>query len=559
MKTNSKMKIILLVLLIACSISDTFAQNRYVIFFSDKNNTPYSVGNPSAFLSQRAIARRVAQNIAITPHDFPVNPAYLNGVAGTGAVILNSSRWFNSVTVEISNPSILGAILGLPYVIDWTIVGRVGETDQPIKKFTEEQLRYQGKVNWNPNRTAAFNYGNSFNQVSMLKGDMMHQNGFTGAGKLIAVLDAGFVDVDLMPVFDSLFANNQIVGTWDFVDNDADVYSDHYHGTMVLSVMGGNVPGELIGTAPHASYLLLRSEYAPAEDIIEEYNWAAAAEYADSAGADIINSSLGYTLFDTPSQNHSYSDMDGNTTPITRAADFAASKGIVVCNSAGNEGSSNWFHLSAPSDADSILGVGAVDPLSMYANFSGKGPSFDGRVKPDVSAQGAQTVVADVWNGIGTTLANGTSFSSPLMAGMVATLWQCHPGATNMQIINAIRMSASQSANPDSLMGYGIPDFPVACMILSGLNPESMNNGDQVYILGNPFGDELIFNFVTNSSQQISVSVTDILGKTIYRKLHSVNGLSINEISIPATFAKGIYVLEVESETKTIARKVVKQ
>ncbi|HMT29735.1 MAG TPA: S8 family serine peptidase, partial [Bacteroidia bacterium] len=320
----------------------------------------------------------------------------------------------------------------------------------------------------------------------------------------------------------------------------------------------GNVPGELIVTAPGASYFLLGSENAPAEALIEEYNWSSAAEYADSAGADIINSSLGYTLFDDPSQNHSYADLDGNTTPITIAADIAASKGMVVCNSAGNEGNGAWFHISAPSDADSILGVGAVDPFSMYAQFSGKGPSADGDIKPNVAAQGAQTIVADPWNGVGVFPANGTSFSSPVLAGMVACLWQCHPNATNMQIINAVQQSASQVLNPDSLLGYGIPDFPMACLILSGLNPGAVNNGDNLAVNANPFGDELSFNFYTNTRQNINIRLVNYLGQIVYNSNYEVLGLSNNTITIPAHFAKGVYVLEIESKDNLIAKKVVK-
>ncbi len=550
-------KLILLLLVIVSGQPAVFAQNRYVIFLTDKNNSPYSVSNPSAFLSQRAIARRTAQNISITAQDFPVNPNYISGIATTGAQVLNTSKWFNTVTVEVPNNSVLNNIMALPYVSQSTNVGRLAATSLPSKFQAESQLRTPSNIVENY-RTTSLNYGLSLNQVSMLNGDQMHDKGYIGTGKIIAVIDAGFVNVDVMDAFDSLFINNRILGTWDFVDNEADVYDDDTHGTMVLSAIGGNLPGELIGTAPGASYLLLRSENAPAEAIIEEYNWASAAEFADSAGADIINSSLGYTVFDDPSQNHSYSDLDGNTTPVTRAADIAASKGLVVCNSAGNEGNGPWFHISAPADADSILAVGAVDAMSVYVQFSGKGPSFDGNIKPNVAAQGSQTIVADPWNGVGVFPANGTSFSSPLMAGMVACLWQCHPTATNMQIINAIQASGSQASNPDSLLGYGIPDFPMACLILSGLNPGIASNGDNLILNANPFGEELNFTFYTNTRQMIKITLVDLLGQVIYSNTAEVLGLSRNAISIPANFAKGVYVLEIESESNVISKKVVK-
>ncbi len=550
-------KIILLLLVILSGQQAIFAQDRYVIFLTDKNNSPYSVSNPSAFLSQRAIARRTAQNISVTTQDLPVNPNYISGIAATGAQVLNTSKWFNTVTVEVPNNSVLNAIMNLPYVAQNTNVGRIAATSVPSKFDTENQLRTHPET-VNNYRSTSFNYGISLNQVSMLKGDLMHDNGYTGAGKLIAVIDAGFVNVDVMDAFDSLFMNNRILGTWDFVDNEADVYDDDAHGTMVLSVIGGNLPGELIGTAPGASYLLLRSENAPAEAIIEEYNWASAAEYADSAGADIINSSLGYTVFDDPSQNHSYSDLDGNTTPVTRAADIAASKGIVVCNSAGNEGNGPWFRISAPADADSILAVGAVDAMSLYVQFSGKGPSFDGNIKPNVAAQGSQTIVADPWNGVGVFPANGTSFSSPLMAGMVATLWQCHPNATNMQIISAIQQSGNQANNPDSLLGYGIPDFPMACLILAGLNPDNGNSGDNLVINGNPFPDDLELVFYSQRPQMIKVRVVDLLGKIIYNSEHTTQGLFPNTILIQGYIAKGIYVVEVETEEKMFTEKVMK-
>lgn len=553
-------KLILIPLMLIIQLISVFAQNRYVVFFTDKNNSPYSVSAPLAFLSQRAIDRRANQGIAITTHDLPVNPSYVSGLTAAGATVMNTSRWFNSATITVSNPSVINTINALPFVLNSLNVGRVGiSPSHPVKKFDESFLRSAAFVTTIPQRTASFNYGTSFNQVAMLKGDIMHLNGYTGNGMLIAVLDAGFPGVDVMPAFDSIRNSGRILATWDFVDNNAMVYDDSNHGTMVLSTIGGNVPGEIIGTAPHASFLLLRSEDAPTEYIIEEYNWASAAEYADSAGADIINSSLGYTRFDDPNQDHSYNDLDGNTTPVSRAARMAARKGIVVCNSAGNEGNNSWFHISAPSDADSILGVGAVDASSVYVTFSGKGPAADGRIKPDVAAQGYQTIVADPWNGFGVMPANGTSFSSPLMAGMVATLWQCNPNATNMQIINAIRQSGNQASNPDSLLGYGIPDFTIACMILAGLSPDHANEGEALIVKGNPFGDDLSFSFYTLDPQSVNLKITDLTGKTVYQKSMFMSGLVNNEIHLPATnFSRGIYLLELTTKNKTFMEKIMK-
>jgi hypothetical protein len=384
----------------------------------------------------------------------------------------------------------------------------------------------------------------------MLRGDAMHNAGFTGQGIIIAVLDAGFSNANNIAPLDSLFASGRILSTWDFVDNEQDVFDDDAHGSMVLSVIGGNAPGELIGTAPHASFHLLRSENAPAEAIIEEYNWASAAEYADSAGAHIINSSLGYTVFDNPAQNHTYANLDGNTTPISIAADIAASKGMVVCNSAGNEGNGSWFRISAPADADSILAVGAVDASGLNVGFSGKGPSADGRVKPDVSAQGFGTIVADPWNGTGVFGASGTSFSSPLIAGMVATLWQCSPNSNSQALIDAIRQSGSIASNPDSLLGYGIPDFIVACMMLSGLNPELADNNGNIIVNGNPFQDVLTISYFTSSNESGTVELHDISGRLVWSDKKSFAPLSSNKTSIQtANLAKGVYVVSISSET----------
>ena len=550
---------ILFVILSFLPLLTSGQSSRHVVFFTDKNNSPFSATNPSAFLSQASITRRINQNITVTTQDLPVNPSYISSVASTGATILNKSKWFNSVTVEISSPSILSSILSLPFVSGSANVGRYSSSGEPSRKMevVPSSNKFEPQTS---KRTTAFNYGNSLNQVAMLGGDAMHAAGFTGQGVLIAVLDAGFSNANNIAPLDSLFASGRIVGTWDFVDNEQDVFDDDAHGSMVLSVIGGNAPGELIGTAPHASYLLLRSENAPAEAIIEEYNWASAAEYADSAGAQILNSSLGYTVFDDPSQNHTYANLDGNTTPITIAADIASSKGMVVCNSAGNEGNGSWFHISAPADADSILAVGAVDAAGLNVGFSGKGPSADGRIKPDVSAVGFGTIVADPWNGTGVFGASGTSFSSPLTAGMVATLWQCSPNSTSQSLVNAIRQSASQFASPDSLLGYGIPDFVVACMMLSGINPALSENGEVLIIDGNPFDNDLTFSYFSNTAGIGTVNLYDITGRNVWKSTMDIAPMTTNKTIIPtANLSKGVYILSVSSGKDVQTKQVIKK
>jgi serine protease AprX len=445
----------------------------------------------------------------------------------------------------------------LPYVTSFSDVGRVLS---PVdNKFELEMLKGNNEPLNSIGRTASFNYGSSFDQISMLNGHIMHDNGYTGDGLVIAVLDAGFLHTNTMVAFDSLRNSNKILSTFDFVDPGSSVYDDAAHGSMVLSVMASNVPGEIIGAAPHASYHLLRSEDTGTETLIEEYNWASAAEYADSAGVDIINSSLGYTEFDDPAQNHTYADLDGNTTPITIAADWAASKGMIVVNSAGNNGTSSWFRISAPADADSILGVGAVDVLSVYADFSGKGPSYDGRVKPDVSAMGSQTIVADPWTGSGTFPGNGTSFSAPLIAGFAACLWQCNPNKNNIQIINALKQSSSQYNNPDSLVGHGIPDVPLACLILGGIDPGITELGDQLIVEGNPFTGFLSFSVYTNNNQDAIIRLVDALGKVIIEKNEVLKGISLNKFEYNTTLATGVYTLEVITENSHLSSKVVRQ
>ncbi len=305
-----------------------------------------------------------------------------------------------------------------------------------------------------------YNYGQTKPQIDIHKGAFLHENGYRGRGMVVAVLDAGYRGYLTNPALDSLRNGNRIMATWDFVMNEASVNEDDAHGLYCLSIMASNRPGLLVGTAPEASYLLFRTEDAFSEYPVEEHNWAVAAERADSLGADLITSSLGYSTFDDPSYNHRYADMNGNTTTVTRAADMAVAKGMIVTNSAGNEGASPWKFITPPADGDSVLAVAATNSNRLVAAFSSYGPSADGRVKPDIASVGSGTIVA---NTLGQPAAgSGTSFSNPNIAGLIVCLWQAFPEFRNTEIADAVKRSSDRWMNPDDRTGYGIPDMKAA-------------------------------------------------------------------------------------------------
>lgn len=537
------------------------APNKYYVQFTDKNNSPYSINNPSQYLSQRAIDRRNAQGIPIDIYDLPVNPSYLQGVAATGAIILNPTKWLNGVTVYTESQSVVDAIGALPYVAWVSIYNKASQAEPSSKPFFSHELYNQpaGLSTKEGAQVGAYDYGFALNQIQQLNGTGLHDMGYRGQGMVIAVLDAGFLNANNLDVFDSLWANNQILGTWDFVEDQPISFDEHPHGSMVLSTMGANLPGQMIGTAPKASYWLLRSEDGGSEYIIEEYNWVSAAEFADSVGADLINSSLGYTTFDNPAQDHTYADMDGNTTPSSRGADFAASRGILVVNSLGNEGSSSWYYLSAPSDGDSIMGIGAVDGSGFYASFSSHGPSYDGRVKPDVCAQGSGSCIADPYANM-ISFGSGTSFSSPIMCGMTACLWQANPEKNNIEVIDAIRHSASQYLNPDATLGYGIPNFMNANDFLTVIdNPASQPVQMSVY--PNPFTNEIRVTIVNKAGQGSGqVVISDLAGRQLLSQ-----GITFEKNAAACVVSgldrldAGVYLVTLRTDEGSVNTKIVKE
>jgi hypothetical protein len=547
-----------LLIAISFSINAQIAPDKYFVKFTDKDNSPYSINNPSEYLSQRAIDRRADQGIPIDISDLPVNPSYVDGVAATGATILNRTKWLNGVTIYTDDPEVLTAIEALPYVAGISDPRSVkSNTNEAFEKPFFKYEAYDQTIvsnNLKSGSSVNYNYGQSFNQIAMLKGDQLHDMGYRGQGMVIAVLDAGFINADNLPVFDSLWDNNQILGTRDFVKGGEVTYDEHPHGSMVLSTMGGNYPGELIGTAPEASYWLVRTEDGASEYIVEEYNWVSGAEFADSVGADIINSSLGYTEFSDPLQNHTYADLDGNTAPVTVGADFAASKGILVVNSLGNSGSSAWYYLVAPSDGDSVVGVGAVDGDGNYASFSSHGPSYDGRVKPNLATQGSGVWVADPWSGF--TFSGGTSFSSPILAGMAACLWQVNTDQNNMQVLEALQQSASQYNNPDDFLGYGIPDMIAAKNILTIIDQyESQYTPLEIY--PNPFNENITIELPDNNSKDVHISIHDLTGRILLQEIVSATAQKII-LSNLAYLSKGTYFIKVRGGEKVFQGKALK-
>jgi serine protease AprX len=530
-------KFLLILLIVNCSLLIAEAQSpaKYLITLKDKSNSPYSVSKPLEFLAQRSVTRRTKQNIAIVTRDLPVNPAYIAEIKKTGAKVWYSSRWMNAVMVECKS-AVLLTILKLPFVKGLEVSGSI---DDPLTRSGRKSAKFE------TSGTEAFDYGSAKTQVEMIGADQLHNQNFTGTGMLIGVLDAGFLNANTIAGLKPLFDSKRIVGTYDFVKKETSVYEDDGHGTEVLSCMAASLQGSMVGTAPDASYLLLRTEDAPSEYIIEEANWLFGAEYADSVGVDVINSSLGYTEFDDVSTSHTYAQLNGNTTIAARAADWAAAAGIVCVVSAGNDGQGSWKYISTPADADSIITVGAVTALKTYASFSSQGIPTDSRIKPDLVAMGQSSVIIDPLNGRVTT-GSGTSFSSPIMCGMVACYWQANPTLTAMQVIDNLRKSGSQFTKPDRLLGYGIPTFPRILAIQS-------EETELFKVYPNPTHKTLTIELLEATHKNYEANLTDISGKTLWSEplKNAVQTISVEKM------ASGVYFLRVGNEEKNSVVKVV--
>ncbi len=518
-------------------VAQNVKHDIFMVSLTDKNNNPFSVFHPQDYLSMRALERREMQQISIDERDLPVNPDYIAKIEALGGVIVLKSKWLNAVSVYIPDSIKKTKIDNLPFVMD---VMPLGFRKEPKEYKILAHFPYE-KYNEQDNY-----YGLTLNQVAMLSGHVLHGMGFAGEGKRVAIFDGGFTSVYRMPAFDSLYANNRILGTRDFVEGDEFVYEASSHGTNVLSCMAANLPYLVMGTAPSASYYLFKTEDVGSEFRIEEFNWLVAAEHADSLGVDVINSSLGYTTFNDADMNYKYEDLNGRTGICTRGADIAVEKGMLVVNSAGNEGDGSWKYIGTPADGVNVISVGAVRANGSRASFSSFGPTPDGRIKPNVSAQGNRASVAGM-KGYSVTQTDGTSFSSPIMAGMVTTLWSAFPERSNWDIKDAIEAAGNQTMQPDSSLGYGIPDFFRAYLSLMDAGIAITSKG-QMYSTRTLILDELKLMVETDKVCSIRYTLYDKLEVELYQNTVSSGPYEVRLLELPILkdLAPDVYYIKIE-------------
>lgn len=531
-----------------------FSQNRYFVYLTDKNNSSYSLDNPSEFLSQRAIERRQKHNIDITERDFPVNQNYINEIESLGNKVWYSSKWFNALMLEATEAE-LANIHNLSFV-------EAGKTillaENSLQEIPDTTLPNVEGSQYSVNIPKLESYGKSLSQLAMLGLHKMHEQQYLGENIWIAVLDAGFRNVQNIDAFHHLWQDNRIKDVFNFVNHSNNVFRRNggAHGTEVLSILSAYKANNMIGSIPNANFLLYQSEDIGSEFKVEEANWIFAAEKADSAGVDIITCSLGYSSFDDESMNYAYANMDGKTALSTQAANFASTTGMLVVVSAGNKGLDEWQYITAPADAHSVLTVGAVDRIGMYAFFSSKGYTFDDRIKPNVVAQGIGTSIISS-EGI-VTVSNGTSFSTPIITGFVAGLWQANPHLSNYEIIDYVQRAGNQSEKPDSLLGYGIPSFSRAINIL---DLEDNLEKASFHLYPNPITAE----------QEMRVFLGEMyLGKKVYFEIYDQQGKQIiqkeiiqveqREYTVPEIkkLTNGIYTLKVFTDKFQQSKKFIK-
>ncbi len=544
------------------SFLNTFSQTEDAwVFLKDKPNATTFLQNPTTILSQEALERRANLGIALDEKDVPIHLDYYNQLKNEdNIVILGKSKWLNAIHIQ----GTVSQINNLPS--SFTFIASIEFANKSLnvnskKRGKKVVANHHHKFS---NTLTDFNYGSAENQIKMLKGDKLHQQGLTGKNQIIAVIDAGFPNVNTLAAFQRIRENNQILGGYNFADRNTNFYTRDSHGTHVLSSIAGYIQDEFVGTAPDAKFYLFISEIAESETVLEETLWVEAAERADSLGVDVINTSLGYTTYDNPNHSHTYADMDGKTTFISRGAEIAASRGILVVNSVGNSGNDSWKYLGAPADAPSVIAVGAVNSSGNITSFSSFGPTSDNRIKPEIVAQGLGAAIINYTTG-STSTSNGTSFSSPIMAGLIACLnqnevfnWALKSLKTNTNFNTLLKFSLFESAdryeNPDNQYGYGIPNFENALNLYIGSTGTVNDNFiSDLEIYPNPVKNTFKIISKTQSLVDYQIRIYSVVGKKVFEK----NNLISQKINI-SSLNKGLYFLKLFNGKQSKIVKIIK-
>ncbi|MCF6349596.1 MAG: S8 family serine peptidase [Flavobacteriaceae bacterium] len=508
----------ILILILVLSIQ-SFAQEHAWVYFNDKQDVAAFYANPLSVMTQRSLDRRTRQGITLDDTDAPITQIYVDQVENaTGITVKATSKWLNAVHI-LGSESNINALSTLSFIdhIEFaaTNLNTRNQNLKPIDKFNFQDETHK----------IIYNYGDSYNQTQQISVDYLHENDYTGAGMMIAVMDNGFPGVDFLDTFNYIRDNEQILGGYNFIERNTNIYARGSHGLSVLSTIAGKKDGQLVGTAIDATFYLFITEDNQSETPLEESYWVEAAERADEYGVDIINTSLGYSTFDDSRYNYTYADMDGDTTFITRGANIAASKGILVCNSAGNSGNNSWHYITAPADGDNVFTVGAVDGNGNIAGFSSYGPTSDGQIKPDVLAKGLNTTIVNSSGSI--TTANGTSFSSPIMAGAIASFWQAYPNKTNFEIMQAIRESAHLYNNPTDQEGFGIPNLENAFNAVANVNDNELAS---LTLYPNPSKDKIHLNGINDENTR-NIQIFNTLGELILSKKMNTTSFSVKDLN----------------------------
>lgn len=512
----------------------------YRVYFRDKGSYKVSDYSSSQLICDRAAARRQSADVPIIDiSDLPVNKSYLDQVKSLGFTLHCTSKWMNTGLFKTHNAADTSVLMDLSFVKGVRIVRR------PIVKSG-----YSNKLDIQSDNTDLPPFDTP---LTMINGYSLHNSGFDGSGIIIAILDGGFYLADKISSLLHVRERNGILGTKNIVSGGNFVYDYHNHGTAVLSVIAGEIPFQIAGTAPGASFWLIRTEDVSTEYPVEEDFWAAGAEFADSAGVDIISSSLGYYNFDDPQMDYKFSDMDGNTTFVTQAADYAASKGILVVVSAGNERNKPWKRLIAPSDGNKVLATGAVDGYNNISTFSSAGPSADRRIKPDNSAMGVSVPVQVDLTSV--TRANGTSFSCPVLSGISACVMQAVSEADYRLIITAMHLSGHMANSPDSLYGYGIPNMS---KVIALLQDQLVSKPENLSVIGpNPFINNLNITF-RETPGSLKIQVFNTTGKMIFSKIYDEYVSRLLTITDLANLEQGMYFVRLITGYGTFTHKVIK-